>query len=398
MSKEDIPKQVLPTSDLKMAVVFDPLYKSGGAEKHLEYILKTFPQAELFVPYYDKEFVKSNFPNVNIHHSFMQYLPSKDKLKYVYLLLQPLAFKSFNFKKFDGVLSLSITFAKFAKAPKGKTHTNICMSPPKFLWQKDDRSIKGNDQLKGINKFLFGIYSFFMNTFLEDIWKKWDRKAARKLDNMIAISNVVKRRIKKYYNVNADVIYPPVEVDRLNPGNSINRKENWFLYLGRIETYKGVELAIRSCVDANVPLKIVGKGDDEERMKELVKELNAKGLVKFLGFVSEKQKIGMMQRCKALIFPVRGEDFGIVPVEANASGSAVIAYRSGGVVETISEHNPKTGIFFSKYDERELSTILKNFKAGDISSKNCISHAQDFAAQIFMYKLKNYIEDVVQSK
>jgi len=398
MIKEKSSKSQLPTSDLKMAVVFDPLYKYGGAEKHLKYIVKTFPNSQLFVPYYDKEFVKKNFPDIEIHHSFMQYLPFKDELKYLYLLLQPLAFKSLRFRGFDGVLSLSIIFAKFAKAPRGRKHINICMSPPKFLWQKNDRSIKKPDQMGGINKMLFKFYSFFMNTFLEDIWKGWDRKAAQRLDHIIATSKVVKRRIKKCYGIKADIIYPPVEVDKMQPKKKIHRKENWFLYLGRIETYKGVKLAIRACVDANVPLKIVGSGDDEQRMKGLVKKLNAKGLIKFLGFVSESQKRSLMQKCKALIFPVRGEDFGIVPVEANAAGAVVIAYRSGGVVETISEENPSTGVFFRKYNYKELSKILKKFDDTEFDCRNCINHAQEFTVSIFMYKLKNYIEDVIQSK
>jgi len=398
MIKDSVSKQELPTSDLKMAIIYDPLYKWGGGESHLKSILKTFPNAQLFVPFYDKALVKEHFPNTKIHHSFMQYLPGRDKFKSFYLLFHPWAYKSFRLKKFDGVLSLSILFAKFTKTPKGKTHTNICMSPPKFLWQKEDRTIKGEEQFKGINRILYKFYAFFMDTFLEDIWKNWDRKAAQRVDHMIAISKVVKRRIKKYYDVKADVIYPPVEVEKLNPKENINRKENWFLYLGRIETYKGVELAIRACVDASVPLKIVGKGEDEQRMKELVKELNAKGLIKFLGFVSDKEKSLLMQKCQALIFPVKEEDFGIVPVEANASGTPVIAYKSGGVVETISQSNPKTGVFFSKYDYKELSKILRNFKNENIDPRNCISNAQEFTVKIFMYKLKNYIEDVIQNK
>jgi glycosyltransferase involved in cell wall biosynthesis len=396
MNRRKSSKQKTPTSDLKMAVVTDVLYKYGGSEKHLEYILKTFPNSELFVPYYGKEFVEKHFPDVEIHQSFLRLFPFKKKLKYFYLLLHPLAFKSFRFKNFDGVLSHSIIFAKFAKAPKGKKHINSCMSPPKFLWQKDDRSLKKDQQLKGINRLLFNFYTFFMDTFLEDLWKKWDRKAAQKVDNIIVISKTVKRRVKKYYGINSDVIYPPVEVEKLQEGKPINRRENWFLYLGRIETYKGVELAIRACVDANVPLKIVGKGDDEQRMHDLVKELGAKGLVSFLGYVSDQEKENLLKRARALIFPVRGEDFGIVPVEANAVGTPVIAYRSGGVVETVSEDNPKTGVFFKKYDYKALSKILKNFDEEDFDSKNCMSHAQEFDASIFMYKLKTYVEDAIQ--
>ncbi|MFA6754432.1 MAG: glycosyltransferase, partial [Candidatus Dojkabacteria bacterium] len=270
MSKSKYSHKKIPTSKLKLAIVADPLYKYGGSEKHLQYILKTFPNSELFVPYYDGEFVKEHFPNIIIHQSFLKRFPFKAKMKHSYLLFHPLAVKMFKFNDFDGVLSHSIIFGKFAKAPKGKKHINSCMSPPKFLWQKEDRSIKDRKQLRGINKLSFAIYSFFMDTFLEDLWKKWDKEAAQKVDHMIANSETVKKRIKKVYDIKADVIYPPVEVAQMQIERPLNRRENWFLYLGRIESYKGVELAIRACVDAQVPLKIVGKGDDEDRMHELV--------------------------------------------------------------------------------------------------------------------------------
>lgn len=382
--------------DIKVAIVSEPLYKHGGAEVHLKYILSAFENYELYTAYYDKEFVEKFFPNVEIHHSFMQYLPWRDKLRYIYLLFQPLAYRLFRFKNSDIVLSFSIAFSKFVK-PKGIPHISIIMTPPKFLWQKEGRTLKGEEQLEGITRLLFKIYSFFTNTFLEKIWKKWDRNAARRTDKMAAISHVVQKRIKKYYDIDADVIYPPVEVKTIKERKKVTIKENWFLYLGRIERYKGVELAIKACVKAKVPLKIAGMGDDFELMKELVKDLNARGLVKFLGYVTEEEKFNLLAKTKALIFPVKDEDFGIVPVEANASGTAVIAYRQGGVLETISEENPKTGIFFDKYTVEQLSNLLRKFKPEEYDSDNCRKQADNFASEIFVYKLQNYIKDAVQN-
>ncbi|MDY0097031.1 MAG: glycosyltransferase [Candidatus Dojkabacteria bacterium] len=378
-----------------IAVISDPLYKYGGAEKHLQYILKTFPQKTLFTAFCDKDFVKQQFPNVEVKTSFMQYLPWKLKLRYFYQLFQPLAYRSFRFKKYDGIVSISISFAKFVKG--NIPHVNICMSPPKFLWQKEDRTLTSEDHLTGINKMFFKIYFLFMNTFLEKIWQRWDRNAARRIDSIAAISNVVKERVKKYYDIDADVIYPPVEVKEIEKLTKGSKRENWFLYLGRVETYKGVELAIRAAVDAKVPLKIAGIGDDLARMKSLVKELNAKGLVKFLGFVSDKERIELLGKAKGLIFPVKNEDFGIVPVEANAAGTPVIAYKQGGVVETISDSNPKTGIFFTKYDYKELSKILKKFDEKDYKPENCRKQADNFAVEIFQYKLKRYVEDILEN-
>ncbi len=388
-------KQNKEKGNIKVAVVSEPLFKHGGAESHLKHILEAFPNCELFTAYYDEEFVKEFFPDVKIYHSFMQNLPGRDKFRQFYLLLQPLAYRSFRFKDFDIVVSLSIAFSKFVR-PKKIKHVNICMSPPKFLWQKQSRSLRDEEQLRGLNKFLFRFYSFFMDTFLERLWKRWDRNAARRCHKIAAISNVVKERVKKYYDYDADVIYPPVEVRKIQAAKKVNRKENWFLYLGRVETYKGVDLAIKACVNAGVPLKIAGKGDHFEAMKELVKKLNAKGLVKFLGYVTDEQKINLLSRTKALIFPVRDEDFGIVPVEANAAGTPVIAYKEGGVLETISQDNPKTGIFFDKYTIKELSKILRKFDSEDYNPDNCRKQADNFASEIFVYKLQNYVKDALQ--
>lgn len=377
-----------------IAVVCDPLYKIGGAEKHLGHILKTFPNKTLFTAYCDKDFVKREFPGIKVKTSFMQYLPWKFELRHFYNLLQPIAYKAFRFKGFDGIVSISIGFAKFVQG--NIPHVNICMSPPKFLWEKEGRSLKNDKQLKGINKMFFRIYSLFMGTFVEDIWKKWDRNAARNVTRMITISNVVKARVKKYYDLESDVIYPPVEVKEISGKTKKFEKENWFLYLGRVESYKGVELAIRAACDAKAPLKVAGIGDDLERMKNLVKELNAKGYVKFLGYFSDEEKLGLLGKARALIFPVKGEDFGIVPVEANAAGTAVIAYKDGGVLETVCDGNPKTGIFFDKYDYKELAKILKKFNNREYKADNCRKQAAGFAAEIFQYKLKTYVEDILE--
>lgn len=382
-------------NDIKVAVVYEPLYKMGGGELHMRYILEAFPNSDLFTAYYNKELVEKNFKGINIHSSFLQSFPWKDKLRYIYLLLLPSAYRSFRFKDYDVIISLSSHFAKFAYQ-KGVKHIDICMTPPKFLWQKEDRTLKKESQLVGLNKFFYKIYSFFMNTVLEDLWKKWDKEAAQKCDRIAAISNVVKKRVEDYYNCSADVIYPPVEVSKIIKYPKVNRKENWFLYLGRVERYKGVHLAIKACDKLDLPLKIAGAGDDLQAMKDLVEKLKAKGIVKFLGFVSEEEKYMLLSRARALIFPVRGEDFGIVPVEANAFGTPVIAYKDGGPTETVSTENPATGAFFEKYTVDSLVTILENFKPEKYTQDNCVKQAQNFASEIFIYKLQNYVKDTLQ--
>lgn len=383
-------------NEYRVAVVADPLFKYGGAERHLQAILKAFPNSTLFTAFCDKDFVREYFPNKEIKTSFMQYIPGKFKFRYFLQLLQPIAYRSFRYKEYDCILSISIAFAKYTKGDV--PHINICMSPTKFFWEKSGRSIKDSKQLNGINRLLYNFYAMFQGSVLERIWQSWDKGAAQSADRMIAISKVIQKRIKKYYDRDSDVMYPPVDVKEIIEATKLNRKENWFLYLGRVETYKGVELAIRACVDAKVPLKVAGIGDDLERMKCLVKELNAKGLVRFLGFVSNDEKLDLLAKAKGLIFPVKGEDFGIVPVEANAAGTPVIAYRDGGVVETISDVNPKSGVFFDKYDYKSLSRVLKSFDGRVFKSENCRKQATDFAEEIFIYKIQRYVDDSIQGR
>jgi glycosyltransferase involved in cell wall biosynthesis len=381
--------------DLKVAVIADPLFQLGGEEKHLLGILEAFPDADLYTSWYDREAIKEWFGDREIKASFIQYLPFHKLFHHFLLLLHPWAYMGFNLRKYDVVISISIHFAKYV-LPKDKhiPHINICLSPPKFFWQHEDRNLTDADKLKeGVNKGLYRFYSFFIGSILERIWQRWDFNAAQRVDYFIANSKTVQERIKRIYKRDADVIYPPVDVSDVKFNK--NKRENWFIYVGRIETYKGVDLAIKACIEAGVPLKVVGKGTCFEEMQKLIRDSHAKGLVKMLGFVSDEKKFELFSKAKAFIFPVRGEDFGIVAIEAMATGTPVIAYREGGPTEIISEKNPKTGMFFDKYDYMELAEKLKKFKSEDFDPINCRKQAEEFDKKIFVYKIQTYVEDVL---
>ncbi|MCK9368640.1 glycosyltransferase [Candidatus Dojkabacteria bacterium] len=375
---------------LKVAIVTHSLDVMGGAEKNVQRLLMEFPTAKIFCARSNKELLKKWFPRVKVRNSFIQYLPFEKYFRRELYLLYPLAYRSFSFLKYDVVISVSDGFEKFVRPWSKKTrHIAYIMTPPKFLWMHGIRTVKKN------SSFSFKFYSRFVGTFLERIWQKWDRNAARRADIVIAQSKEVAKRIKEFYYLDAEIIYPPVEVKDLRIRKA-ERKENWFLYLGRVETYKGVDLAIRACNIAKKPLKIAGTGASLEDMKELVKSLNAKGIVKFLGFVNDKEKSVLLSKCKALLFPVQNEDFGIVPVEANACGSPVIAYREGGVLEAVSEENPKTGVFFDEYTPESLAKVLLSFDSDDYNASNCRKQATQFAGEIFQYKIRNLVDEVIK--
>lgn len=378
-------------NDVKIAIVSHPLDVLGGAEKVLIHLLKEFPTADVFTARSSKEFRKKYLRGVKVKNSFIQYIPFEKHLRKELYLLYPWAYRSFSFFKYDIVISICDGFPKFIRPLRRKTkHIAYILTPPKFLWMHEERTITNSKRIT------YKIYKRFVSTFLEKIWQRWDRNAARNVDYIYGISEEVAKRIKKFYDLDPGVIYPPVEVKEIRYNKDQYKRENWFLYLGRVETYKGVDLAIRACHLAKKPLKIAGDGQHIEDMKRLVKELNAKGIVKFLGFFDEDTKRDLLYKCKALLFPVRAEDFGIVPVEANASGAPVIAYKDGGVLETISEKNPKTGILFSKYTPECLAEKLKSFDPDDFDPANCRKQANQFAGEIFQYKMRNLVNDVLQ--
>lgn len=383
--------------DLKVAVIADPLYSLGGEEKHLLGILEAFPNADLYTAWYDREAIKEWFGDRKIKASFIQYLPFHKLFHHFLLLLHPWAYMGFNLRHYDVVISISIHFAKYV-LPKNKyvPHINVCLSPPKFFWQHEDRNLTDAEKLKeGVNKGLYRFYNLFVGSILEKIWQRWDFNAAQRVDYFIANSKTVQERIKRIYKRDSEVIYPPVDVSdvKFNKG----KRENWFIYVGRIETYKGVDLAIKACIEAGAPLKVIGKGTCFEEMQNLIRDSHAKGLVKMLGFVSDEKKFELFSKAKAFLFPVRGEDFGITAVEALATGTPVIAYREGGPTEIISERNPKTGVLFDKYDYMELAKKLKKFKSEDFDPVNCRKQAEEFDKKIFVYKMQTYVEDVLSN-
>jgi glycosyltransferase involved in cell wall biosynthesis len=353
-----------PKSNIKVAVVTDPLIDKKHWHEQLKCILELFGNCTLFTPYYRPEYVKENFSDVDIHDTFLQLIAPEDNSKKKWLKLERLAYKTLSFRNYDIVISISSRCARFVRTDKDTKHVAIVLQPHRLFTSKR-------------------------------LWAK-EKEAIQRADAVITNSNSDKRKIRRLYKVNSDVIYPPINVDKFKPKKLLNRKESWFLMDADIST-RALKLVIRAVVEAKVPLKIVGLLRPDIDPEELIREMKAKGLVKFLGELSEESRIGLLQRCKAYIYPKKSRQFGQVAIEANSAGTAVIAYRRGAVIETISENHPKTGVFFQKYNYKSLAKVLKEFDEEEFDSKNCIMKAQELDTSIFMYKLKTYVEDIVQS-
>jgi glycosyltransferase involved in cell wall biosynthesis len=365
-----------------VALIIHPLDRHGGAEKHLKVISDLYPDATIFTAWYDPEFVKGFFGDRKIEATFMQSFPHKKKFSQEYTPLLPFAYRSIDLSGFKKVLVLSDGFEKVLKIPKGTKLAIEVLTPPRFLWM-ETRSTQQSSKLS------YKLYNRFLKQRLHRRWKKLDTDSVKKADLLLANSIDVQARISRFYGVHSEVLYPPVEIEDFELNPNVNDRENWFLYFGRIETYKGVEIAVRACITAEKKIKIAGKGADLERIKDIVRSLNGDSYVEFLGFVSEEEKKELYRKAKALVYPVKDEDFGIVPLEASASGCPVIAFNGGGVKETVIDN--KTGILFKEYTVNSLRDALDRIDHVGISSEDCAKQANKFKREVFESKLLTFM-------
>lgn len=356
---------------MKTALVYDRVNKWGGAERVLLALHEMFPEAPLFTSVYDPE----NAPWANvfpkIYTSFLQ------KSKYArthheqLAVFMPLVYESFSFDEYDLVISVSSEAAKGIITKPGTFHIAYCLTPTRYLWSGYDIYFRNP---------LLRIVSY---PFVQAL-RKWDKIAAKRTDITIAISSEVKRRITKYYGERSQVIFPPAGFDK--PVKEV-RKGNFYLIVNRLVPYKKVDLAIRAFNKLGLPLRIIGVGSESIRLK-----LMAKGNIKFLNEVSDTELISNYERAKALIFP-QEEDFGIVPVEAQSLGTPVIAYKKGGVLDTVIEE--KTGIFFAKQTTESLIEAVKRFNKMKFNQEDLIANAEKFSKGVFKQKLLSIIKNTI---
>ncbi|MDP2647989.1 MAG: glycosyltransferase, partial [Candidatus Yanofskybacteria bacterium] len=246
------------------------------------------------------------------------------------------------------------------------------LTPPRYLWDDSHKYVQEFQYSPLIKKIIPPFLSYL---------RVWDRHASLRPDEMLGISQFVKERIRKYYGRNSEMIYPPVNVSRFSMADWI---DDYYLMVGRLVTYKKFDLAIRVFNDLGWPLKIVGTGVELERLKKI-----AQPNIEFLGQVDDQQLAHVYSHARALGFP-QEEDFGIVPLEAMASGRPVIAYRAGGAIETVIEG--KTGVFFDEQKEEALDFALKNFDHSHFNPEDCRARAQEFDISIFQEKISSQLE------
>lgn len=376
--------------NMKIALVHDYLKEYGGAEKVLESLHELYPDAPVFTLVYCPEFLgphKERFKSWDIRTSFLQTIPFKHKFISIFRLFAPIIFKKFDFSGFD-VIIVSATGAYNPNMIEKKQAKQICYchTPPRYLYgYATAREWKKN--------IFFRILGETANHFLRLI----DYRSAQNVDQFIANSENIKKRIAKFYRKDAVVVYPPAvspspALRAFSPSRRGDRGEGYYLAGGRLARAKHYDVILKACAELDMPLKIFGKGfaGYEEELHALHASLG-KSNIEFLGEVSDTEKFDLMKNAKAFIFAGEDEDFGIMPVEAMSVGTPVIAYKSGGVLETVVEG--KTGLFFDKLTSDILSTTLKQFEKSHIKAEDCKKQSEKFSDE----KFKKEIEKIVNT-
>ncbi len=353
---------------MKIILLHDYFSQIGGAEKVLFSFLDLFPNSRVYSLFYNKK----SFPNLSIKSSFIQFLPFKKKYK-IYTPLFPLALKFFRFENECMILSSSHAWIKNIKKPKTSLHICYCHTPMRYAW-----GLK-KEYLEKENILTKPLVSLFL-TYL----RYWDKKNSKNVDFFIANSKNVANRIKKYYNRESIVIYPPINTNLLRLNTK--KRKDFYLVVSRLIEYKKTDLAIEAFKKLNKKLIIAGTGRDEKRLKKLAKGCDN---IIFLGRIPEDKLKDLYQNAKAFINP-QIEDFGITSLESQSCGTPVIAYAKGGALETVIQG--KTGHFFHKQTPESLINAIKEFESMKFNPKECRKNALKFDQKIFKKSIKDYID------
>ncbi len=357
---------------LKLAFVVSWLNQYGGAERVLEAAHALYPDAPVYTSIYDPATLPRAYRAWDIRVSFMNRLPFVYRHHQKFLPLYRYAFEAFDLRGYDVILSITSAFAHGVKKTNGARQLCYCLTPARFLWQYDEYA--RNEALSGAARALLPAVVTSL--------REWDRRAAARVDEFIAISREVQKRIRACYGRESNLIYPPVDVNLFRVA-APSEVSDYFLIVSRLVPYKRIELAIEAFNQTGLPLVIAGDGRDRARLEAL-----AKPNVKFLGRVSDAERLDLMARCRAFVFPGQ-EDFGITPLEANAAGRPVLAFGGGGALDTIVEG--MNGMLFHAPRAEALSACLRAFDARAFDAARIRAHAEKFDTRVFQTMLREHV-------
>jgi glycosyltransferase involved in cell wall biosynthesis len=358
---------------MKIAVVHDYFTQLGGAEKVAEELMRMLTSADLHATVALPECMPPGLMGVPVKTSWMQNLPGMRRYYRLYFLLYPLALPSLDLSGYDLVLSSSSGYAKGVRTNRDAIHVCYCHTPMRWAWSFENYSAR--EEMGAAKRLLL--------PHLVRGLRQWDVGASRQPDHFIANSETVAARIWRAYGRIAEVIHPPIDVQRFRP---TQEQDDYYMVLARLVSYKRIDLAVQACNLLGRRLLVIGDGPDRARLMT-----NAGPTISFLGLLSDAAVEHHAARCRALIFPGE-EDFGMAPLEVAAAGRPTIAYRAGGAVETIIDG--VTGIFFDRQEPEDLAEAIARFERIEWNPAVLRRHAECFGADVFQARFRIFLAKV----
>jgi glycosyltransferase involved in cell wall biosynthesis len=364
-------------SDTEIILGHDWLTGMRGGERVLEILCRGLPDSPIFSLIHDPAQISDVINSHPVHTSWLQAIPGITRNYRMFLPLFPSAVDWMNLPRADLLISASHCIAKGLPVAPGTKHLCYCFTPMRYAWLFYEEYF-GKNRIKAV-----------VARPLLAALRAWDRKRSEEVDRFVAISRHVQKRIKDFYGRDSDVVYPPVDIDRCSPGNEGTGGE-FDLIVSALVPYKRIDLAIRAYGKSGYPLKIVGTGSELPRLRAI-----AGPNVEFLGWQPDQQVLEFYRACRMLVFPGE-EDFGIVPVEAQACGKPVVAYGRGGALETVKEN--VSGLFFEEQTADSLLDAVRRCGEKNWDPAAIRMHSREFSTEQFVQRLSESMVACMDNK
>lgn len=368
----------------KVAYVHDWLVVNGGAEKVAQGILEIFPDADVFslIDFLGDKDRQDILLGKKAKTTFIQKLPFAKRFYRYYLPLFPYAIEQLDLRDYDLIISSSYSVAKGVLTTSNQIHVSYCHSPVRYAWDLYFDYLDDNNLKKGIK-------AWYIKRTLHKL-RLWDYLAAQRVDYFIANSENVAKRIRKTYRRETEVIYPPIDVVDFKPGKE--QRSDFYVTASRMVPYKKIDIIVEAF--NRMPEKkliVLGDGPEFKKLKKI-----AKSNIHLMGHCSHEELIGYFQRAQAFIFAAK-EDFGIVPVEAMAAGTPVLAYGKGGALETVAE---KTGVFFNEQNATSIINAVLTFEENsqNFNMYDIREHAEQFSKEKFKKVFSEFINTLMENE
>ena len=368
---------------MKVALVHDWLVTLRGGERVLEALCELFPDADVYTLIHQPGTMPPAIENRRIYTSFLQHIPGIHTRYRHFLPLFPRAIESFHLEGYELVLSSSHCVAKGIRKPPGARHLSYVHAPMRYMWDLFDDYFGPGRASRPVR---------LAATAVRPWLQRWDRETSAGVDRFVANSRNIAAKIRRFWDRDAGVVHPPVDLDRFCASSLEGTGQGgYFLWLGAFAPYKRLDIALEAFRTLDAPLWVVGSGQDASRLTSGPLPPH----IRFLGNVPDAEVPALYRNARALLFTGE-EDFGLTPLEAQATGRPVIAYAKGGVLETVT---PRTGLFFSEQTPAALAAAVRQFDTWEAGFRpeEARAQAQGFAKAAFHRAITAEVDALLRS-